>query len=79
MKSDVERLDGNATIKMNKDLFAFLDIENMYPSITFWVINKAVRHYSETHVTEEGDPTIEIGLEMLQFSIANCLVRFQEK
>ena len=80
LKNDVERLDRNAKIKMNKDLFAFLDIENMYPSITFWLINKAVRHYSETHVTEEGDlAAIEIGLDMLQFSITNCLIRFQEK
>ena len=55
LKSDVERLDRNATIKMNKDLFTFLDIENMYPSITFWLINKAVRHYSETHVKDKGD------------------------
>ena len=80
LKSDVERIDRNATIKKNKYLFAFLDIENMYPSITFWLINKAVRYYSETHVKDEGDlAAIEIGLEMLQFSIANCLIIFQEK
>ena len=55
LKRDVERIDRNATIKKNKDLFTFLDIENMYPSITFWQIKKAVRHYSETHVKDEGD------------------------
>ena len=55
MKSNVKKIDRNATIKQNKYLFAFLDIENIYPSITFWLINKAVRHYSEIYVKDKGN------------------------
>ena len=50
-------------INMNSDLIAALDIEAMYPSINYKLIEKAVRHYCKKHKFSDADmETIEIGL-----------------
>ena len=60
---------------MDKDLIAKLDIEAMYPSITYELVTKAVRHYTKGFSKEE-EMRIKAGLEMLKFSMVNCLTNF---
>ena len=60
---------------MDKDLIAKLDIEAMYPSITYKLVTKAVRYYTKGFSKEE-EMRVEAGLDMLKFSMANCLINF---
>ena len=60
------------------NLLAALDIKNMYPSIEYNLIERAVYHYSRSF-DENEMAVINVGLEMLKFSISNCLITFQEK
>ena len=49
---------------MNKDLIAKLDIEAMYPSITYELVAEAVRYYAKWF-SEEDKMRVKAGLEML--------------
>ena len=62
---------------MDKDLIAKLDIEAMYPSITYELVTKAVRHYTKGFSKEE-EMRIKAGLEKLKFSMANCLINIRQ-
>ena len=64
MKLDLERIGREEAIKMNKDLIAKLDIEAMYPSITYELVAEAVRHYAKWF-SEEDKMRVKAGLEML--------------
>ena len=63
---------------MDKDLIAKLDTEAMYPSITYELVTEAVRHYAK-RFSEEDKMRVEAGLEMLKFSISNCLINFEDE
>ena len=62
---------------MDTDLIAKLDINAMYPSITYELVAEAVRHYVKGFI-EEDKMRVEAGLEMLKFSMSNCLINFGE-
>ena len=72
LKEDLEKkFEGN--INKKKDILAALDIEAMYPSIKYKLIEKAVLHYCKKAKLSEADmERVRIGLEMLKFSISNC-------
>ena len=76
LKLDLEEIGRKEAINMDKDLIAKLDIEAMYPSITYELVTEAVRHYTKGFLKEE-EMRIEAGLEMLKFSMANCLIQFE--
>ena len=78
LKLDLKRIEREEAIKMNKDLIAKLDIEAMYPSITYELVAEAVRHYAKWF-SEEDKMRVEGGLEMLKFSMSNCLINFGEE
>ena len=60
---------------MDKDLVAKLDIEAMYPSITYELVAKAVRYYTKGFSKEE-EMRVKACLNMLKFSMSNCLINF---
>ena len=70
-----EEIGRTRAIRMDKDLITKLDIEAMYPSITYELVTEAVRHHTKEFSKEE-EMRIEAGLEMLKFSMANCLIDF---
>ena len=72
-----KKIGGKEAIKMDKDLIAKLDIESMYPSITYQLVMEAVHYYTKGFSKEE-EMRVEAGLEMLKFSMANCLINFGE-
>ena len=78
LKLDLERIGRRETIEMDKDLIVKLDIEAMYPSITYELVAEAVRYYAEGF-SEEETARVEAGLDMLKFSMSNCLINFREK
>ena len=53
-------------------------MENVYPSIRYRLIQKAIQHYSEAFDKEEIE-VIDSAIEMLKFSMGNTLVTFCEK
>jgi hypothetical protein len=65
-------------IEKDSNLLTTLDIKNMYPSIRYKFIEQAVFHYSNNFDDNEL-VVINIGLEMLKFSISNCLITFRDK
>ena len=77
LKLDLESIDRKESIKMDEDLIVKLDIEAMYPSITYELVMEAVHYYAKGFSKEE-EMRVEAGLEMLKFSMANCLINFGE-
>ena len=75
LKLDLEKIEREEAIVMDKDLVAKLDIEAMYPSITYELVAKAVHYYTKGFSQEE-EMRVEAGLDMLRFSMANCLINF---
>ena len=62
---------------MDCNLVAKLDIEAMYLSITYNLVAQAVCHYSK-EFSNHDKARVETGLDMLKFSMANCLINFGE-
>ena len=77
LKIDLERIGRKEDIRMDKDLIVELDIEAMYPSITFELVAEAVRYYTKGFL-EEDNMRVKAGLDMLKFSMSNCLIHFRE-
>jgi len=75
LKLDLERIGRKEAIRMDKDLVAKLDIEAVYPSITYELVAEAVRYYTKGF-SEDDTMRVEAGLDMLKFSMSNCLVNF---
>ena len=78
LKLDLENIGANNAIKMDRDLVVKLDIEAMYPSITYRLVAQAVRHYGRDF-SDHDRARIEVGLDMLKFSMANCIINFGAK
>ena len=78
LKEDLEVVDEIESILMDRDLIAKLDVEAMYPSITYELVAQAVRHYSNGF-SEEETARVKVGLDMLKFSMSNCLINVGEK
>ena len=57
---------------------AKLDIVNMYPSIQFKLVRKAINYFSKSLSKEEKEK-IEDCLEMIKFGMSNTLVSFIDK
>ena len=55
-----------------------LDIVDMYPSITFLILMKAIEYFSR-NFSEADKERIRNALEMWQFSMGNLLLTFQDK
>ena len=74
MKEDLEKR------KLNKLLHTLvsLDAIDMYPSINFDMVKKAVDHFSKALPTKDKE-TIEKCLEMIEFGMSNTLITFLEK
>ena len=75
LKLDLEKIGREEAIVMDKDLVVKLDIEAMYPSINYELVAKAVRYYTKGFSKEE-EMRVEAGLDMLKFSMSNCLINF---
>ena len=71
----MEEIGRKEDIVMDKDLVVKLDIEAMYPSINYKLVAKAVRYYTR-RFSEEEEMRVEAGLDMLKFSMSNCLINF---
>ena len=74
MKGKVEKKN----FKENEVMVATLDIKNMYPSITFGVVKKAVSFYAR-NLKEERKLVIANCLKMIKFSMSNQLFGFLNK
>ncbi len=74
LKVQLEKLE----IKWGDVTIASLDIVNMYPSVKYKLIKKAIEYYSQGF-DEEERMMIESALAMMKFSMANTLVQFREK
>ena len=77
LKLDLERIGRRETIEMDKDLIVKLDIEAMYPSITYELVAEAVHYYAKGF-SEEETARIEDRLDMLKFSMSNCLINSKD-
>ena len=75
LKLDLEKIGREKTIVMDKFLVVKLDIEAMYPSINYELVAKAVRYYTKGFSREE-ELRLEADLDMLTFSMSNCLINF---
>ena len=62
---------------MGKNIIVKLDIEAVYPSITYTLVAEAVRYFTR-ELSEEDKMRVEANLEMLKFSMSNCLINFGE-
>ena len=58
---------------MDRDLIIKLDIEAMYPSITYELVAKSVGYYAK-EFSEKDKMRVESSLDMLKFSMSNCLI-----
>ena len=79
LKEDLESFQRTTQpIRKDLDIMATLDIKNMYPTITYKLVKQAIHHYSKNF--EEIDKVaIEIALDMLKFSITNCVCTWRDK
>ena len=78
LKLDLERIGRKEAIRMDKDLTIKLDIEAVYPSITYKLVAEAVRHYAKRFL-EDDKMRAKAGLKMLMFTMSNCLIDFEEE
>ena len=53
LKEDLEAIGEIESIIMDRDLIAKLDVDAMYPSITYKLVAQAARHYSNGFSEEE--------------------------
>ena len=74
LKEKLEKLK----IKRDNSTIASLDIENMYPSVRFSIIKKAVTHYTLNLPTEIKEK-VRHCLNMIEFGMQSCLITFDSK
>jgi len=74
LKDKLEKLN----IKKENSTIASLDIKNMYPSVQFSIIKKAVKYYTLNLPTEEKEK-VQNCLDMIEFGMASCLITFDGK
>ena len=74
LKEELEKIN----LKKKEVTTAKLDIVNMYPSIQFKLVRKAINYFSKSLSKEEKEK-IEDCLEMIKFGMSNTLVSFIDK
>ena len=72
-----EKLEG-LNIKRRTHTIASLDIEAMYPSIKFSLVEKAVNHFA-ANLSSENKKTIKLCLQLIKFGMSNTLLIFLDK
>ena len=62
---------------MGKNIIVKLDIEAVYPSITYTLAAEAVCYFTR-ELSEEDKMRVKADLEMRKFSMSNCLINVGE-
>lgn len=73
LKIGTETIEEQKPIVMDQGLVVKVDIKAGYPSIIYNLIAPALRHYSQGFL-DKAIARVEVGLDILTFSMANCLI-----
>ena len=74
LKEQIEKLN----LKKENTTIISLNIVSMYPSISFRMVEKAVRHYAKT-LNKKQKRTIKVCLKMIKFGMDHSLLTLVDK